>query len=81
MILVIIKTFKEFFRDLYYRNITTDEAKRKQNEFDGVLNALNVYSAKKKEYIDAKNKLLDNANNFYKGRENFFERFENGIFR
>ena len=81
MILVIIKTFKEFFRDLYYRNIITDEAKRKQNEFDGVLNALNVYSAKKKEYIDAKNKLLDNANNFYKGREKFFERFENGIFR
>ena len=81
MILVIIKTFKEFFRDLYYRNITTDEAKRKQNEFDGVLNTLNVYSAKKKEYIDAKNKLLDNANNFYKGRENFFERFENGISR
>ena len=72
MILVIIKTFKEFFRDLYYRNITTDEAKRKQNEFDGVLNVLSVYSAKKKEYIDAKNKLLNNAKKFLQGERKFF---------
>ena len=35
--------------------------KKKQNEFDGVLGALYVYSAKKKEYTEAKNDLLDNA--------------------
>ena len=34
------KTFKELFRDLYYRNMTLDEAKTKQNKkkqrgFDG----------------------------------------------
>ena len=55
------KTFKELFRDLYYRNMTRDEAERKQNEFDGVFGALSEYSAKKKIYIEAKNKLLNNA--------------------
>ena len=43
--------------------------KKKENEFDGVLGALSVYSAKKKEYTEAKNKLLDNAKNFYKGEK------------
>ena len=33
------KTFKELFRDHYYRNITADQAKRKQDKFDGVLDA------------------------------------------
>ena len=42
------KTFKELFRDLYYRNMTTDEAEKKLKELDGVLGALNVYSTKKK---------------------------------
>ena len=55
------KTFKELFRDLYYRNMTRDEAERKQNEFDGVFGASNEYSAKKKICIEAKNKLLNNA--------------------
>ena len=34
------KTFKELFRDPYYRNVTTDEAGRKQDKFDGVLGAV-----------------------------------------
>ena len=42
------KTFKELYRNLYYRNMTIDEAERKQNEFDAVLGALSIYSAKKK---------------------------------
>ena len=41
--------------------MTIDEAEKKQNEFDGVFGALSVYSAKKKIYIETKNKLLDNA--------------------
>ena len=61
------KTFKELFRDLYYRNMIIDEAERKQNEFDGVLGALSVYSTKKKEYIEAKNKLLNNAKKILQG--------------
>ena len=29
------KTFKELFRDLYYRNMSVDEAEGKQDKFDG----------------------------------------------
>ena len=31
------KTFKELFRDLYYRNMTIHEAERKQYKFDGII--------------------------------------------
>ena len=74
------KTFKELFRDLYYRNMTIDEAERKQNEFHGVLGALSEYSAKERMYTKTKNKLLNNENNFYKGREKIIEGFKNRIF-
>ena len=60
--------------------MTIDEAERKQNEFDGVLGALSIYFAKKKEYIEAKNKLLNNAKTFYKRREKVIEGFKNRIF-
>ena len=60
--------------------MTIDKTERKQNEFDGVLGALSVYFAKKKEYIEAKNKLLNNAKTFYKWREKVIEGFKNGIF-
>ena len=40
------KTFKELFRDLYYRNMSIDEAERKQGEFDATLGALQLYLAK-----------------------------------
>ena len=57
-----------------------DEAEGKQNEFDGALDALSEYSPKKTKYIEAKNKLLNNAKTFYKGREKIIEGFKNGIF-
>ena len=60
--------------------MTIDKTERKQNEFDGVLGALSVYFAKKKEYIETKNKLLNNAKTFYKWREKVIEGFKNGIF-
>ena len=62
------KTFKELFRDLYYRNMSIDEVERKKDEFDGVLGALSEYSAK--------NKLLNNAKKFYKGKEKNIEGFK-----
>ena len=31
------KTFKELFRDLYYRKITIDEAESKQEKFNALL--------------------------------------------
>ena len=63
------KTFKELFRDLYYRNMTINEEDRKQDKFDGSLVVLKIYPAKKEEHIEARNKLLNNAKSFYKGRE------------
>ena len=63
------KTFKESFRDLYYRNMTINKAERKQEEFDGVIGVLSAYSTKREEYVEAKNKLLNNAKNFTTGEK------------
>ena len=61
------KTFKELFRDLYYRNITIDEAESKQDEFNAVLHVLKNYSPKHDKYVTLKNSLVDNELNFTKG--------------
>ena len=74
------KTFKELFRDLYYRNITIDEAESKQDEFNAVLYVLKKYSLKHDKYVILKNNLLDNASKFYEGREKIIEGFKNGVF-
>ena len=74
------KTFKELFRDLYYRNMTIKEAERRQDEFDATLGALSIYPAKKKKYLEAKNKLLNNAKEIYKRREKITEGFKNKLF-
>ena len=63
------KTFKELFDCLYQRKMTIDDAKIKQGEFDSMLNVLSNYTLKAQKHIEAKNKLLDNAKNFCKGRE------------
>ena len=41
------KTFKKLFRDLYYKNISIDDAKRKQEEFSAVIYVLEKYINKK----------------------------------
>ena len=47
----------------------------KQNKFDAKLNSLSRYSPKNENYIEAKNKLLDNAKNLYEGRKKNIESF------
>ena len=42
--------------------------------------ALSTYPTKKTQYIEAKNKLPNNAKSFYKEREEIIEGFKNGIF-
>ena len=75
------KTFKELFRNIYYRNMSINEAERRQDKFDAVLNVLSRHSPRDGKYIKAKIELLDNAKNFYKGREKISEQgFKNGIF-
>ena len=63
------KTFKELFRNLYYKKMSINDAEMKQNEFDAKLNALKKYSPKGQKYFETQNKLLNNAENFYKGRK------------
>ena len=74
------KTFKELFRDLYYRKMAIDEAESKQDEFNAVLDVLSDYTPRDQKYIEAKNKLLENTKNFYEGREKIIKGFKNGIF-
>ena len=74
------KTFKELFRDLYYKKITIDDAESKQDEITGVMGALKGYAPRDNKYVEAKNKLINNVENFYKGREKIIKGFENKIF-
>ena len=68
------------FRDLYYKKITIDYAKVKQNEITGVMGALKAYAPRDNKYVEAKNKLVNNVENFYKGREKIIEGFKNEVF-
>ena len=73
------KIFKKLFRDIYYRSMSINETERKQDKFNAALSDLSRYSPRDEKYIVVKNKLLDDANNFYKGRESIIEGFKNGI--
>ena len=42
--------------------------------------ALKVYAPGDNKYVEAKNRLVNNAKNFYKGREKIIEGFKNGVF-
>ena len=75
------KTFKELFRELYYKQTTIDDVERKQDEITGVMGALKGYAPRDNKYTEAKNKLVNNVENFYKGREKIIEGFKNGVFQ
>ena len=62
------KPFNKLFNDLYSNKMTIDRAEIKQDEFNSLLVVLSNYTPKSKKYIEAKNRLLNNAKNFYKGR-------------
>ena len=47
-------SLKEFFKSIYYRNISIENAEMKQDEFNVVLNALKTYSPKNPKYIKDK---------------------------
>ena len=49
--------------------MTIDEAERKQDKLDAMIDILNKYSAKKIEYIEAKNKVLISEKNFTRGEK------------
>ena len=50
-----------------------DDVERKQDEIRGVMGALKRYTPRDNKYVEAKNKLLNNVENFYKGRGKIIE--------
>ena len=74
------KTFKELFRDLYYKETTIDDVERKQDKFSAIIAALEKYTPRDDKYVEAKNKLLNYVKNFYEGREKIIEGFKNEIY-
>ena len=44
------------------------------------MGALKVHAPRDNKYVEAKNKLVNNVKNFYKGREKNIEGFKNGVF-
>ena len=47
------KTFKELLRDIYYENMSIDEAKQKQNGFNAVINDLSRYTPRNQKHIES----------------------------
>ena len=45
-----------------------------------MLTHLRIYNPRDNKYIEAKNNLVNNVSNFYKGREKIIEGFKNKIF-
>ena len=58
-----------------------DNTEMKQYEFDEKLNALSRCSPRNQKYVEAKNKLLDNAKNFYEGRKKLLKALKKEYFR
>ena len=75
------KIFNELFRDLFYKNMTINDAEMKQNKFNSKLDALNNYSPKMEKYIEAKNSLINSAKNYYKEREKMIKAFKKKYFQ
>ena len=44
------------------------------------MGALKAYAPRDNKYVDAKNKLVNNVENFLKGREKIIQGFKNGVF-
>ena len=51
----------------------------KQNEFNSICIALNNYTPRHEKYTNAKNSLINNAKNFYEGRETIIKDFKEKI--
>ena len=60
--------------------MTINDAGIRQNRFKLKRDALDNYSPRVPEYIEAKNSLLNNAKNFYEGRRKIIEGFKEKIF-
>ena len=60
--------------------MTIDGVELKQGEFNAVFDVFSNYSPKAQKYIEAKNELLDNANNFYEERKKLLKALKKEYF-
>ena len=60
--------------------MTIDAAEHIQDKCNSILRVLRDYTPRGHKYIEAKNKLLDNAKKFYEGREKIIKGFKDRIF-
>ena len=75
------KTFKELFRDLYYKKITIVEVEVKQYEFDTIINSLENYNPRNNKYVEAKNKLLNNVKKIMRGEKKLLKGLKTKYFQ
>ena len=59
--------------------MTINDAEMKQNEFNSICIALNNYTPRHEKYTNAKYSLINNAKNFYEGREKIIKDFKEKI--
>ena len=74
------RSLKELFKGIYYRNISIDEKERIQDEYEAQLNALENYRPRNPDYVKERKQLLNNAKEFYDGREMIINAFKDKIF-
>ena len=74
------RTFKELFKNVYYKKITIEEGEREQNQFNAIMGVLKNYTQRNNKYIEAKNKILNNVKKFYEVKEKIIKGFKDEIF-
>ena len=89
--MALFKEIKTIQKDLDYKKIKITGGNNVTNDFSDFKTFNNLskdfhfihlswYSPRNQKYIDAKNKLSDNAKNFYEGSKKIIEGFKKGIF-
>ena len=66
---------------LYHENMTINDAKMNQKEFNSKIDTLNERIPRNSDYIKKKDKLLNNAKNFYNEREKLLKALKKEYFR
>ena len=74
------KTFTELFRESYYRNMSINQAERKQDEFNVILDALSIYPAKRENILRQEMSFYIMQKILQGERKKIIEGFKNEIF-
>ena len=74
------KSLKELLKEIHYRNMSIDDEEKEQEEYMVAFNALVKYRRRIFDYLTERKNLLNNAKNFYDGREMIINAFKEKIF-